>query len=333
MEIRELLLAAGISAAVVLLLGPLLVPLLRRLRVGQRVRDDGPRAHLVKQGTPTMGGLLFIVAAVFASTLAMAVSPERFSPDIAPQLRLGLLLLATLGYGILGFIDDFRKVVLRRPLGLRAREKLAGQLLIALVLFYVAVNHLGQSTAISFPGGLINYELGPAYVLLVVVILLGTSNAVNLTDGLDGLAAGLSVFAYGAYGVMGYYLGLTEVAIFASAMAGGCLAFLAFNYYPARIFMGDTGSLALGGGLGAVAILSKTEFILPILGGVFVIETLSVMIQVLYFRATGGKRIWRMSPLHHHYELVGYHEVQVVHRFWLFGLLLAFLSIILVIGG
>ncbi len=333
MSVRTILLASGISAAAVLVLGPFLIPLLRHLRVGQRVRDDGPRAHLAKQGTPTMGGILFIAAATLGSVVAMALGPERYSPDPFPQLRLVLVLVTMLGYGALGFLDDFRKVVLRRPLGLRAREKLAGQLLIALVLFYVSVHHLGQSTVISLPTGSFNYELGPAYVLLVVVILLGTSNAVNLTDGLDGLAAGLAVFAYGAYAVIGYWLELTELAIFAAAMAGGCLAFLAFNYHPARIFMGDTGSLALGGGLGALAILSKTELLLPVLGGVFVVETLSVMLQVLYFRRTGGKRIFRMSPLHHHFELGGWHEVQVVHRFWLFGFFLAILAVILLVGG
>jgi len=307
-------------------LGPFATGYLRRLKFGQQVRDDGPSAHAAKQGTPTMGGIIFITAFTLVSVAFALWGPERYAPHGDSLVRLGLVLLGALGYGALGFWDDYRKVVLRKPLGLRAREKLFGQGLIAAVVAWVALERLGLSTWLHLPFGSGGVEAGAWYPPLLLVIMLGTSNGVNLTDGLDGLAAGTSVIVFGTYALIAYAAGTTELAIFSAAVAGACAGFLRLNYHPARVFMGDTGSLALGGGLGVLAVLTKTELVLPLVGGLFVIETLSVVIQVVAFQST-GRRVFRMSPLHHHFELAGWTELQVVHRFWLAAAALAALGL------
>lgn len=303
-----------ITALVIgLLIAPGCIPLLRAMKFGQRIRSDGPQSHLQKAGTPTMGGIIFILAMVISILIWSKLSPEIL-----------WVTGAVIGFGLLGFLDDYIKVVLKRPLGLTARQKIVGQIFLACLFTYGASHFLGRGTDLELPlhGGV--WNLGAAYYFLAVVLVVGTTNAVNLTDGLDGLAGGISLLVYLGLAVICLAAAGTsptgsmdygELAIAAAALAGGCLAFLHFNHYPARIFMGDTGSLALGGGIAALAILSRTELVLPVLGGVYVLETLSVVLQVLSFRLT-GKRIFRMSPLHHHFELLGWPETKVVHLFW-----------------
>lgn len=307
--------------------GPILIPLLRTLKFGQLVRNDGPKRHFKKVGTPTMGGIIFILAMVGTLLIWSDLSPE--------VLLCGGMVL---GFGLIGLLDDFIKVALKRPLGLRAREKILGQLLLSALLLYTGVEFFGRGTDLVVPLTGTKWELGFWYYVIGAILVVGTTNAVNLTDGLDGLAAGCSFFVYLGYLIIcllavsrSPVLGINylELSLFAAAMCGGCLAFLIFNRYPAKVFMGDTGSLALGGGIAALAILTKTELVLPVLGGIFVIEALSVILQVISFRLT-GKRIFRMSPLHHHFELVGWRETKVVRVFWMFTILFVLLGLFLV---
>lgn len=314
-EITEVLLAGGVGLGIVLLLGPIVIPLLYRLKFGQEVRYDGPRTHLKKKGTATMGGLMLLVGTGIASFLVNGPSMENL-----------LLFIVMLGCGLLGFADDLLIVVFRRPLGLRARAKILGQLIIGGLLAWGAYL-LGRGTLVAIPLTELKLEVGLFYYFFVVLVLMATSNAVNLTDGLDGLASGLMVIASVAYIFISWMTGHPAAAVFAAALAGSCLGFLKYNYHPAKVFMGDTGSLALGGALAALAVITGTELVLIILGGVFVLEVLSVMIQVLSFQLI-GKRVFRMSPLHHHFELSGWPEVRVVHFFWLIGFCLAILGIL-----
>lgn len=302
-----------------LLTGAVAIPYLRKVKAGQVVRQEGPQAHLAKAGTPSMGGLIFLFPALLL-TLILGVA----GTTPAEQLATGAALLLTLGNGLLGFGDDFIKIVLRRPLGLRAREKLFGQLALAAALGYAAWRlHLGTWVQVPFTGW--RLDLGWAYYLLVLILVWATTNAVNLADGLDGLLGGLSVPVFAVYGFVGVAGHQAGLAVLSFALLGGVIGFLKYNAHPARIFMGDTGSLGLGGALAALAVLTRTELTLVLLGGVFVLETASVILQVASFRLT-GKRIFRMSPLHHHFELLGWPETAVVHRFWLAGLLCAVLA-------
>lgn len=305
----------GTAAIVTWLLGPLLIPLLRRLKVGQWVRDDGPKRHLTKTGTPTMGGLMFLSGIFAAAILWIPASQELL-----------VLLAITLGYGLIGFVDDYIKIVMRRPLGLRAREKLAGQIVLGLILGITAVWGLDRGTEVLIPFSGITLDLGYGYVLFALLVAVAAANAVNLTDGLDGLAAGTVLIAAGALAVISGLLGYAGPAGYSLAILGGCLGFLYYNRHPARIFMGDTGSLALGGALAALAVLTRTEFLLLVIGGVFVLEVLSVIIQVISFQTT-GRRVFLMSPLHHHFELAGWSEVKVVRVFWLASVILALMAI------
>lgn len=283
--------------------GPGVIYYLRKHKLGQQVRQDGPYRHLQKSGTPTMGGVIFLLALAFSSIL--------FLPR---TLNVILLVVLTLGHGAIGFADDYQKLVRRRSLGLKARAKLLGQVslvfLLALVLWQA-----GHSTEIFLPWSPRALELGFFYPLLLFLVIIGTSNAVNLTDGLDGLAAGTAVVSFLAYFFIARSLGMEDIALFCGVMTGACFGFLIFNLHPARIFMGDVGSLSLGAALGTVAVLTKTEALLVIIGGVFVIETLSVILQVLSYQST-GKRIFKMSPLHHHFELSNWSEWKVVTVFW-----------------
>jgi phospho-N-acetylmuramoyl-pentapeptide-transferase len=303
---------------ITVLLSPIFIPFLRRLKFGQSIREEGPQSHLKKTGTPTMGGLM-IVFSVIVTSLVMT---EKFSE---PTVKTYLLLLVTIGFGLLGFLDDFIKVVMKRNLGLTSKQKLLGQIIIS-VIFYFVYKHNEFSTEISIPLTDFSIDLGWTYVFFIIFWLVGFSNAVNLTDGLDGLLSGTAAIAFGAFAVLAWSLSQFEVAIFSVAVVGAVLGFLVFNAHPAKVFMGDTGSLALGGAIGTIAILTKLEIILIIIGGVFVIETLSVILQVASFKTT-GRRIFRMSPLHHHYELVGWSEWRVVVTFWSVGLLFAVLGI------
>lgn len=265
-----------------------------------------------------MGGVMIILS-IIVTTIVMT---QKFS-EISPEMV--LLLFVTLGYGLLGFLDDYIKVVMKRNLGLTSKQKLIGQIIIA-VVFYAVYHYYNFATDIRVPGTDFSFDLGWAYFILVLFMLVGGSNAVNLTDGLDGLLSGTAAIAFGAFAILAWNQSQYDVAIFSVAVVGAVLGFLVFNAHPAKVFMGDTGSLALGGAIVTIAILTKLEILLVIIGGVFVIETLSVILQVISFKTT-GKRIFKMSPLHHHYELVGWSEWRVVVTFWAAGLLLAVLGI------
>jgi phospho-N-acetylmuramoyl-pentapeptide-transferase len=315
-------------------LGPRMIDWLRRLKVGQQVRDDGPRTHLNKQGTPTMGGLL-IIAAITASVVLWS--------DLT-NVYVWVVLFATLAFGGIGFWDDYLKVVKRRSTGLRAKHKfglqIAASLLIGLFLYYNPGDP--NSTHLSVPlMKRLFIDLGWFYIPFAVVVIVGSSNAVNLTDGLDGLAIGLVGIASTANAVIVYlggnkiiaeylkilYLpGSSELVIFCGAMLGASLGFLWYNAHPAEVFMGDVGSLSLGGALGTLAVVTKHELILVIVGGIFVAEAVSVMLQVASFKLT-GKRVFKMAPMHHHFEQLGWPESKVIVRFWIIGIILALISI------
>ena len=317
------------------LVGPTMIRRLTSYKIGQAVRDDGPQSHLPKAGTPTMGGALILVA-IAITTLLWADLSNRF---------VWVVLVVTLGFGAVGWVDDYRKVVHRNPKGLSARAKLFWQSLIGVTAacFIAFSTQLPAQTEFIVPFfKSVAYPLGVAgFIVLTYFVIVGTSNAVNLTDGLDGLAIMPTVMIAGALGVFAYvaghavyakYLlfpyipGAGELTVFCGALAGAGLAFLWFNAYPAEVFMGDVGALALGAALGTIAVIVRQEIVLFIMGGVFVVETLSVMLQVASFKLT-GKRIFRMAPLHHHYELKGWKENQVVVRFWIITMMLVLVGL------
>ncbi len=341
---KQILFAGVIGLFLTLIGTPLLIKLLARKGYGQYIRDDGPREHASKRGTPTMGGIAFILATIAAYFLAKVITgyldPEA---DAAPTYS-GLLVLGLMaGMGLVGFLDDYIKIVKRRSLGLRAKAKMAGQLIVGIAFAVLSLQFADKrgntpaSTKLSFITDF-GWTIGPVlFVVWALFMILAMSNGVNLTDGLDGLATGASVLVFGAYTFIGVWqfqescanaLALTnpnacyevrdplDLAVVASALMGSCLGFLWWNTSPAKIFMGDTGSLALGGVLAGLAICSRTELLLAILGGLFVLITMSVVIQVGSFRLT-GKRVFRMAPLQHHFELKGWSEVLVVVRFWI----------------
>lgn len=313
----KILLAAIFAAGLVLCTGPLLIPELHKLKFGQSIREEGPKSHQAKSGTPTMGGIMIILAIVIATVAAAPLTPAVL-----------LALFITLGHFVLGFLDDYIKVVKKRNLGLKAKQKMLGQILIAIVTMIVGTRVLGIDTTIWIPIADINLDIGVGYYFLVLFVLVGTSNAVNLTDGLDGLASGTVAIASGAYALVCYMTGHFDLAIFCVAMMMACLAFLRFNAHPAKVFMGDTGSLALGGATAAVGILTHTEILLAVIGFVFVCEALSVIIQVISFKTT-GKRVFRMSPIHHHFELGGWKETKVVFVFWMVGLVASVVGLLM----
>ena len=313
----KILLAAIFAAGLVLCTGPLLIPELHKLKFGQSIREEGPKSHQAKSGTPTMGGIMIILAIVIATVAAAPLTPAVL-----------LALFITLGHFVLGFLDDYIKVVKKRNLGLKAKQKMLGQILIAIVTMIVVTRVLGIDTTIWIPIADVNVDIGVGYYFLVLFVLVGTSNAVNLTDGLDGLASGTVAIASGAYALVCYMTGHFDLAIFCVAMMMACLAFLRFNAHPAKVFMGDTGSLALGGAIAAVGILTHTEILLAVIGFVFVCEALSVIIQVISFKTT-GKRVFRMSPIHHHFELGGWKETKVVFVFWMVGLVASVVGLLM----
>lgn len=301
-------------------ISPSMIRFLRKLKFRQNIRDEGPKWHQSKAGTPTMGGIIILLSALIASCLAVTFQ-FKWNTNII------MLIIVTLGFGLIGFIDDFIKVVLKRNLGLTSKQKFILQLLVS-VIFCVILHFSNHLTELVIPGTDIAFDIGFLYPLLVLFMLVGTSNAVNLTDGLDGLLAGTAAIAFGTYAILSWSESQYEIAIFAVAIVGAVLGFLVFNAHPAKVFMGDTGSLALGGALATIAILTKFELLLVIIGGVFVIETLSVIIQVASFKLT-GKRVFKMTPIHHHYEMLGWSEWRVVATFWLVGFLFAALGIYL----
>lgn len=300
--------SAALAAILMLMLGYWGIPRLREFRLRQSIREEAPARHQAKAGTPTMGGIL-ILAAVVIATLAVS----RTLP-----LGVTFALVVMVGYGFVGGLDDLLAIRRQRNLGLRARERLTVQILLAaLVAFYVARRpELGTALTLPWLG---QWNLGWGYVIFAILYVVGFANAVNLTDGLDGLAGGTVAIASGAYAAIAMRIGQTELAILASALMGACLGFVWFNAHPAAVIMGDVGSNALGAVLAAIAIITKTEITLFLVGLVFVLEAASVILQVAYFKSTGGKRLFRMSPLHHHFELSGWSETQTVTRFWLLG--------------
>lgn len=318
MSLYVVIMSIAISFLITVLISPIFIPFLRKLKFGQSVREEGPQSHLAKSGTPTMGGIM-IIFSVAITSIVMAL---QFM-EVNVTYEYWLLLFVLLGYGLLGFIDDFIIVAMKRNLGLTSKQKLFGQILIA-VVFYMTLLMNNFPTYISVPGTSIQWELGWLYPILIVFMLVGSSNAVNLTDGLDGLLAGTASVAFGAFALLAsyFYPEFEFVTMFALTVVGALLGFLVFNAHPAKVFMGDTGSLSLGATIAAIAILTKMEIILVIIGGVFVIETLSVIIQVISFKTT-GKRVFKMSPLHHHFELLGWSEWRVVTTFWALGIVFA----------
>ncbi len=301
---------AGIVLAIIA------IPILKKLNFGQNVRTDGPQSHLKKSGTPTMGGLIFIINLILVNL---------FWGDLSKTMWFALIF--TTLYGLLGFADDFLKTIHGKSLGLRAWQKMAGEILIAVLLIFGATLELGRGTELTVPF-LGQWQAGVFYYILAFILVAGVTNGVNLNDGMDGLAAGTSFFAYLGYGIIAFncignppFAGISygALTIFAGTMAGICLAFLVFNHHPAKVFMGDTGSLFLGGGLAVLSILTGTELLLIVIGGVYVIEALSVMIQVVGFKLT-KKRVFPMAPIHHSFEVengLGWGETKTVFVFWL----------------
>jgi phospho-N-acetylmuramoyl-pentapeptide-transferase len=315
-----------------LVLGYWIIPSLRRLQIGQYVRDDGPPNHKNKVGTPTMGGS-FLLCSIIGSALLWA-EPNNF--------YIWLVLLVTVLYGLIGFMDDYLKLVRKNSKGLRVWYKLSMQSAIALFAGIVLYYYPGFTTKLTFPfAKAFLPDIGVGYILLVMLVVVGASNAVNLTDGLDGLAIGPIIIAFLAYLTFTYlaghikiaqYLqipyvkGVGELTVICGAVVGAGMGFLWYNSYPAQVFMGDSGSLSLGAALGMIAVASKQEITLILVGGLFVVEALSVILQVGYFKITGGKRLFRMAPLHHHFELKGWPEAKVTVRFWIVAIMLALFS-------
>ncbi len=323
----RLLLAAGLSFLVSVVGTKFLIDILTRQHIGQPIREDGPEGHLTKAGTPTMGGIAIVVGAATGYTLSDLLSGGVFT-------RSGLIVMGTIcAAALVGFMDDWLKVSRERNLGLNKRAKMAGLLLVAGGFAYLTPTFTNISTELSFARTAdVGIDLGTVgWMIFAVLVLLGASNGSNLADGLDGLAAGSGMFAFLAYAVIGFWIfrqsdvqpdiyGVThaqDLAVVSIAMVGALAGFLWFNAAPAEIFMGDTGSLAIGAGLAALALTTNTHLLLPIIAGLYVAETLSVMLQVGYFKVTGGKRLFRMAPIHHHFELAGWRETKVIIRFWL----------------
>ena len=328
--------AALTALLISLILGPWLIERMRHIKLGQFIREEGPKSHQAKAGTPTMGGILINVAIIIPTIL--------WADILNPYIW--IVLFVTAAYAAIGFVDDYRKLAKKRNLGLTAAEKFGAQFAVAafaaLAIAYLPMLENNYSTSITFPFLKdVALNLGLLYIPFVMVVLVGASNAVNLTDGLDGLAIGSALIAAVTYTVLTYaaghariaeYLRIAwvpqtgELAVFCGAMVGASLGFLWFNAHPAEIFMGDVGSLALGGAIGCLAVMIKQELLLVIVGGLFVVEALSVILQVASFKIT-GRRIFKMSPLHHHFELSGWRETKVVVRFWIIAVIFAMIAL------
>lgn len=291
---------------------PFLIKIIKKFSVGQEIRAEGPENHKSKSGTPTMGGIALLIG--IATSLLWIKKTDNL---------VWIFMAMVFGNALVGFIDDFIQTAKKRSMGLRARGKLLWQVILGGILCWFLWSKSGLDTGLIFPGG---FTIEEAYfnIVLAVLVMVGTVNAVNLTDGLDGLGAGTSAIALTAMTFICLKMeGFHTLGVAGAAAVGACLGFMLYNIYPARIFMGDTGSLALGGALATMAVLTRTELFLLIIGGIFVAETLSVILQVIYFKLTKGKRIFRMSPLHHHFELGGCHEALVTGRFWIVAIILA----------
>ncbi len=321
MTLITTLMVIAVAFIISTLLGFAIIPALKRMNFGQSIREEGPESHQKKAGTPTMGGLIFLGSIIVSTLLLSYIINDTLTTQTI------VLLLVLVGFGVIGFLDDFIIIVLKRNLGLTSLQKLIAQIIVAIAAFFLL--KLGPfSTVVQIPFTDLNIDLGIFYILFLVFWLVGFSNAVNLTDGLDGLVAGTSSFAFGAFGILALVYKQQDIAIFSFVVTGAMLGFLVFNMKPAKTFMGDTGSLALGGVLAMLSILIKQEFLLVIIGVVYVVETLSVIIQVISFKLT-GKRVFKMSPIHHHFELSGWSEWKVVIVFWGIALLAAVIPVLL----
>ena len=317
--IHETILAIIIAFAISALLCPIIIPFLHKLKFGQQVRDDGPQAHLKKQGTPTMGGLIILTSIIITSLFYVS----RY-PKVIP------VLFMTVGFGIIGFLDDYIKIVMKRSEGLKPMQKLVGQFVITGIFAWYVVNsgEVGTDMLIPFTGGFDHgkfLHLGILFVPALFFIVLGTDNGVNFTDGLDGLCTSVTILVatFLTIVAIGENAGISPIT---GAVVGSLLGFLLFNVYPAKVFMGDTGSLALGGFVSATVFMMRMPLFLPIIGFIYFVEVLSVIIQVTYFKKTGGKRIFRMAPLHHHFELGGWSETRVVAVFAIVTAILCLLA-------
>ncbi len=328
---------AALTALIIsFIFGPWLIERMRRIKLGQYIREEGPKSHQQKAGTPTMGGILINVAIIIPTIL--------WADILNPYIW--IILFVTFAYGVIGFVDDYRKLIKKKNEGLTAREKFSMQIGVALAaglaIAYLPSIHNNYSTVLTFPFfKMLHLNLGFLYIPFIIVVLVGASNGVNLTDGLDGLAIGSTLIVAVTYTILTYAAGnfrvadylriawvpqAAELAVFCGAMVGASLGFLWFNAHPAEIFMGDVGSLALGGAIGCLAVMIKQEILLGLVGGLFVLEGMSVVLQVASFKLT-GRRIFKMSPLHHHFELSGWRETKVVVRFWIIAIIFALISL------
>lgn len=315
MDYRDIIRFIAVAFLITLILGPLLIPLLKKLKVGQSIREEGPKSHYKKSGTPTMGGIIIVIALLLTVFTSGLVNKDMY-----------ILILATLGFGLIGFIDDFIKVVLKRSLGLRAYQKLIGQIILAVILavYQSRVSVIGTELIVPFLNT--NIDLGVFYIPFIAFVVVAVVNSANLTDGLDGLASGVTLIILSFFSLVALNMQMPSVAMFAAALAGACLGFLRFNSYPAKVFMGDTGSMALGGAVAGIAVLLNLSLIVPIVCGIYFAEAISVIIQVLSFKLF-GKRVFLMSPLHHHFEYKGWKETKIVVVFWSVTLILCLIGI------
>lgn len=321
MQLYKYALIAVIAFAVSMLVTARMIPFLKEKQFGQFIREDGPQAHLSKAGTPTMGGVA-MVAGITVALIASAFITGSFGAD-----KLAIL-LSMYGFGFVGFVDDYNKIAKRQNEGLTPRQKIALQLLFGLALAVFMM--MREGTTVLIPFFKVNVDFGIFYIPFIIFVEVAMANSVNLTDGLDGLASSVSAIVAACFAVIGmFFLGGNEpMAAAGQAVLGATLGFLVYNHYPARIFMGDTGSMALGGVLSATAVVGHVEWLLPIAGLIYVCEALSVIIQVTYFKKTGGKRVFRMAPIHHHFELGGWHETKVVKVFCLFTLVCCVIAVL-----
>ena len=314
-----------VSFIATVLLSIFVIPILKKLKVGQMERDDGPESHLKKQGTPTMGGIIIAIG-IIIGTIGGCIYYASKEPEVAKNIL--PLLFITVGFGIIGFIDDYKKLVLQDTKGLKPAYKILGLLIIAVAYTLYLINgvKIGTETFIPFSKNYLNMSIG-LYIPFVIFVMLGTTNAVNLTDGIDGLSTSVSAIITTCLTVIAIILDVKEVVVFGSIIVGACLGFLIFNLNTAKVFMGDTGSLLLGGVISAIALYLKMPLILLLIAFIPVIETISVVLQVVYFKITGGKRLFKMAPLHHHFELSGWKENKVVSIFCLITLVLCVVAL------
>ena len=314
---KELTLTAIIAFVLVMAMGPVVVPFLHKFKFGQTVRDDGPQSHLKKNGTPTMGGVMMIIS-IFITTLLRA----ELSTEIC------MALLCMFGFGMVGFIDDFIKIKMTRSLGLTAIQKIVLQVALALIISIYKFKTIGSGVQFIVPFSQAGINIGIFYVPVMLIVILGTVNAVNLTDGLDGLASGITSIVSTFFLLFAFVIANNAgISNMAAATLGACIGFMWFNVNPAKVFMGDTGSMALGGAVTAFALFTNSVLIIPIVGGIYFAEALSVIIQVLYYKKT-KKRIFKMAPLHHHYEQCGWPETKVVFIFWIVSVVLAWIGVV-----